>query len=100
LGYSGSAVFYTYIVASKRNGTLYTGSTDSITKRIYEHREKLRPGFTAKYGVSILVWYEPHDTRDAAFHRERQIKEWRRVWKLRLVEEQNPTWRDLYDELS
>ena len=84
-------MFYTYIVASKRNGTLYAGSTDSITKRTYEHREKPRPGFAAKYGVSILVWYEPHDTRDAAFGRERQIKEWRRVWKLSLIEEGNPT---------
>jgi putative endonuclease len=93
-------VFYTYIVASKRNGTLYTGSTDSIVRRAYEHREKLRPGFTARYGVSTLVWYEPHDTRDGAFRRERQIKEWRRVWKLRLIEEHNPTWRDLYDDLG
>jgi putative endonuclease len=92
-------VFYTYIVASKRNGTLYTGSTESIVKRAYEHREKLRTGFTAKYGVSLLVWFEAHDTREGAFRRERQIKEWRRVWKLRLIEESNPTWRDLYEDL-
>jgi len=93
-------VFYTYIVASQRNGTLYTGSTDDIRKRSYEHREKVRPGFTAKYGVSILVWYEQHESRESAFRRERQIKEWRRVWKLRLIEEDNPTWRDLYEELG
>jgi putative endonuclease len=93
-------VFYTYIVASQRNGTLYTGSTDDIRKRSYEHREKVRPGFTARYGVSRLVWYETHESREAAFRRERQIKEWRRVWKLRLIEEHNPTWRDLYEELS
>lgn len=92
-------MFYTYIVASKRNGTLYTGSTDSIARRAYEHREKVRRGFTAKYGVSLLVWYEPHDTREGAFRRERQIKEWRRTWKLRLIEEANPTWRDLYEDL-
>ncbi|HXA37985.1 MAG TPA: GIY-YIG nuclease family protein [Phenylobacterium sp.] len=92
-------MFYTYIVASKRNGTLYTGSTESIVKRAYEHREKLRTGFTAKYGVSLLVWFEAHDTREGAFRRERQIKEWRRVWKLRLIEESNPTWRDLYEDL-
>jgi len=88
-------VFYTYIVASRRNGTLYTGSTDNILKRAWEHREKVRPGFTAKYDVSILVWCEPHESREVAFRRERQIKEWRRSWKLRLIEERNPTWRDL-----
>ena len=93
-------MFYTYIVASKRNGTLYTGSTDSIVKRVWEHREKVRPGFTAKYGVSILVWCEPHESRETAFRRERQIKEWRRSWKLRLIEEHNPTWRDLYDDFG
>jgi putative endonuclease len=92
-------VFYTYIVASKRNGTLYTGSTDDIINRVTEHREKVRPGFTAKYGVSMLVWYEAHGSREAAFRRERQIKEWRRVWKLRLIEDHNPTWRDLYGDL-
>jgi putative endonuclease len=92
-------MFYTYIVASKRNGTIYTGHTDDIVRRIYEHREKMRRGFTAKYGVSVLVWYEPHETREGAFHRERQIKEWRRAWKLRLIEEKNPTWQDLYSEV-
>ena len=92
-------MFYVYVVASQRNGTLYTGSTDDIIKRIYEHREKLRKGFTAKYGVSILVWFEQHGSRETAFRRERQIKEWRRSWKLRLIEENNPTWRGLYEDL-
>jgi len=92
-------VFYTYIVASKRNGTLDPGSTDDIINRVTEHREKVRPGFTAKYGVSMLVWYEAHGSREDAFRRERQIKEWRRVWKLRLIEDHNPTWRDLYGDL-
>jgi putative endonuclease len=96
---SGLTVFYTYILASKRNGTLYTGSTDDIIKRVYEHREKVRRGFTARYGVATLVWYEQHASRETAFRRERQIKEWRRSWKLRLLEEHNPTWRDLYDDL-
>jgi putative endonuclease len=91
-------VFYTYILASKRNGTLYTGSTENLIKRIYEHREKVRPGFTARHGISLLVWFEPHDTRAGAFLQERQIKEWRRSWKLRLIEDRNPTWRDLYDD--
>ena len=92
-------MFYTYIVASKRNGTICTGSTDDIIKRVYEHREKVRRGFTAKYGVSSLVWYEQRGSRETAFRRERQIKEWRRSWKLRLIEQDNPTWRDLYEDL-
>ena len=92
-------MFYTYLMAGKRDGTLYAGSTDSIVTRGYEHREKVRPGFTSKYNISILVWYEEHDTRETAFRRERQIKEWRRSWKLRLIEENNPTWRDLDEDL-
>lgn len=93
-------MFYTYIVASRRNGTLYTGSTDNLFKRVYEHKEKLRDGFTRQYGVHMLVWFEPHETRAGAFQRERRIKEWRRSWKLRLIEERNPDWIDLYDQLS
>jgi putative endonuclease len=88
--------FYVYILASRRNGTLYIGSTDSLRRRVWEHREGLRPGFTAKYGVKMLVWYRVFDTRDEAFHRERQMKRWRREWKLALIEGSNPTWRDLY----
>jgi len=91
--------FFTYIVASRRNGTIYTGSTDDLAKRTGEHRDKIRQGFTAKYGVSILVWYEVHETRAAAFKRERQIKEWKRVWKLELIEKANPSWDDLFDTL-
>jgi predicted GIY-YIG superfamily endonuclease len=92
-------VFATYILASRRNGTLYVGCTDDLIRRIWEHKEKVRPGFTSKYGVTTLVWYEWHETREVAFRRERRIKEWRRSWKLRMIEEDNPTWRDLYDEL-
>jgi putative endonuclease len=91
--------FYTYILAGRRNGALYTGSTDDLLKRVVEHREKLRGGFTAKYGVSRLVWYELHGTRDEAFRRERQIKEWRRAWKLDLIERMNPGWDDLLPTL-
>ncbi len=91
--------FYTYILASRRNGTLYAGSTDDLIRRIAEHRDKLRPGFMRKYGVAMLVWYEVHETRDAAFRRERQIKEWKRVWKLELLERGNPGWRDLWPDL-
>lgn len=93
-------MFCTYIMASRRNGTLYTGSTDNLAKRVYEHRDAVRPGFTQKYGVRMLVWFEGHETRAGAFRRERQIKEWRRKWKLRLIEDQNPTWRDLNEELN
>ena len=93
-------MFYTYILASRRNGTLYTGSTDNLSKRVFEHKEKMRLGFTAKYDVHMLVWFEPFELRENAFRRERQIQEWRRAWKLRLIEENNPDWRDLYDDLN
>ena len=92
-------MFYTYILASRRNGTLYVGSTDGLVNRMVEHQEKVRQGFTARYGVTRLVWYEPHETREGAFRRERRIKEWRRSWKLMLIEAQNPTWRDLFEDL-
>ena len=91
--------FYVYIVASQRNGTLYIGSTDSLSKRAWEHREKVRPGFTAKYNVSNLVSYQAFDTRAGAFKRERQMKKWNRVWKLELIERFNPAWVDRSDEL-
>ncbi|HEX6859668.1 MAG TPA: GIY-YIG nuclease family protein [Caulobacteraceae bacterium] len=91
--------FYAYIMASGRNGTLYTGSTDNLAKRVYEHQDKVRGGFTAKYGVDRLVWFEQFETREGAFKRERQIKEWRRVWKLELIEKTNPWWRDLTETL-
>lgn len=93
--------FFTYIVASQRNGTLYTGSTDDVVTRAYQHRDKVRPGsFAARHGVTMLVWYEIHETREAAFRRERQIKKWNRLWKLRLIEEMNPGWHDLTDSLN
>ncbi|SPU42237.1 GIY-YIG nuclease family protein [Brevundimonas diminuta] len=92
-------MFYVYILASRPNGTLYTGSTDDLLKRVVEHREKLRGGFTAMYDVSRLVWYEVHDSREAAFVRERRIKEWRREWKLDLIERMNPAWADLFETL-
>ena len=92
--------FYVYIVASRRNGTIYTGMTDDLGKRIWEHKSKAIPGFTAKYGCDQLVWYEVHETRESAFMRERRIKEWRRSWKLELIEAANPTWTDLYETLN
>lgn len=88
-----------YILASKRNGTLYTGVTSNLAQRISQHRDGEVPGFTKKYGVHLLVYAEPHETMEAAIIRERQIKEWKRAWKLRLIESMNPEWRDLGDEL-
>jgi putative endonuclease len=89
-----------YILASQRNGTLYTGSTTDLSRRVWEHKNSLTPGFTSDYGVTMLVWYEGHDRVVDARHREYAIKRWRRAWKLRLVEEFNPEWRDLYFDLN
>ena len=91
--------FYVYIVASRRNGTLYIGMTDDLARRTWMHRVGALPGFTKTYGVKILVWYEVHETRESAFVRERQLKKWNRSWKVQLVEQMNPTWRDLWDDL-
>jgi putative endonuclease len=91
---------WTYILASGRNGTLYVGSTVDLSFRIYEHKEKLRRGFTTQYGVTVLVWYEGYPSIIEARHREYAIKKWHRAWKLALIEEMNPEWRDLYDELN
>jgi putative endonuclease len=91
--------FYVYLLASRRNGTLYVGMTDDLAKRIWMHRIGALPGFTKQYGVKMLVWYEQHETRESAFLRERQLKKWNRAWKPKLVEQMNPTWRDLYDDI-
>jgi putative endonuclease len=93
-------VFYVYILASRRNGTLYTGSTDDLRVRVEQHKAKKFSGFTAKYDVNQLVWFESHPSRDQAFRRERQIKEWRRLWKLQLIEARNPNWLDMFDDLD
>ncbi|HTX50142.1 MAG TPA: GIY-YIG nuclease family protein [Caulobacteraceae bacterium] len=92
-------MFYVYIMASQRNGTIYTGSTDDLGARVEQHKTKRFDGFTAKYGVNQLVWFESHPSRDQAFRRERRIKEWKRIWKLQLVESRNPNWVDLYPDL-
>lgn len=88
-----------YILASKRNGTLYTGVTSNVAKRIYEHKSGSVDGFTKKYHVHTLVWYECTENLEAAITREKQIKAWKRKWKLELIEKENPDWKDLYDEL-
>ena len=89
-----------YILASERNGTLYVGVTSNLVKRVWEHKNDLVQGFTKRYGVHTLVWYEGHETMASAIAREKAIKEWRRAWKLDLIEEGNPEWKDLYEELA
>lgn len=91
--------FYVYLLASDVRGTLYVGITSALAKRIWEHKNNAVPGFTAKYAVHRLVWYEVHDNAEAAIRREKQIKEWRRDWKINLIEHGNPHWMDLYEGL-
>jgi putative endonuclease len=91
--------FYVYILASKRNGTLYIGMTNDLIRRVGEHKSGAVEGFTKMYGVHRLVWYEPADTALIAITREKQLKKWNRAWKLRLIEAMNPDWQDLYDEI-
>lgn len=91
--------FYVYIMASKRNGTLYIGSTSDVIKRVWEHKNKVIDSFTAQYNVHVLVYYEVHETYAEAARREKRFKNWRRQWKLNLIETLNPEWRDLYEEI-
>ncbi|WP_156841823.1 GIY-YIG nuclease family protein [Novosphingobium aquimarinum] len=84
-----------YILASQPRGTLYVGVTSNLEGRLWQHREGVLPGFTDRYGVKLLVWYERHDTMETAILREKQIKNWRRQWKINLIEELNPRWGDL-----
>ena len=89
-----------YIMASRRNGTLYVGVTSDLLGRIYQHREGVTPGFASKYGVRRLVWFEQHATMEHAITREKQIKKWLRVWKLELIERDNLAWRDLAEDFG
>ncbi|OGT32855.1 MAG: hypothetical protein A3C44_04770 [Gammaproteobacteria bacterium RIFCSPHIGHO2_02_FULL_39_13] len=91
--------FCVYILASKRNGTLYVGVTSNLVQRIWQHKSGEISGFTQKYSVKILVYYEQHENSESAIHREKRIKEWERKQKLHLIETHNPTWRDLYDDI-
>jgi putative endonuclease len=88
-----------YILASQRNGTLYTGVTSDLIKRVWEHKNDQAEGFTKKYAVHLLVYFEQYEDMNAAITREKQIKKWNRAWKLRLIEEKNPNWKDLYETL-
>ena len=88
-----------YILASQRNGTLYTGVTSELSKRIWEHKDGATEGFTKRYGVHLLVYFELHSDMLSAIAREKQIKKWNRAWKIRLIEAMNPEWRDLWEEI-
>jgi putative endonuclease len=89
-----------YILASRRNGTIYIGVTSSLIQRAWQHREELADGFSKAYQVKRLVWYEIHATMESAILREKALKKWERAWKLRLIERMNPDWLDLYPTLS
>ncbi len=91
--------YFVYILASRKNGTLYVGVTNDLIKRIYEHKNNLVKGFTAKYNVHKLVYYEIHEDITQAIIREKQLKNWKRIWKLELIEKDNPNWEDLYNSL-
>lgn len=88
-----------YILANKPNGTLYIGVTSDLPQRIWQHRNDATDGFTSKYQVHRLVWHETHGTMESAITREKQLKNWKRLWKINLIEKTNPHWRDLYEEI-
>jgi putative endonuclease len=92
--------FWVYILANRRRGTLYVGVTNDLVRRAFEHREGLVPGFTKRYGIKMLVYYERHDTAAAAIQGEKNIKHWPREWKIDLILSINPDWRDLYDDIT
>jgi len=95
-----SKQYYVYILASKRNGTLYIGMTSNLIKRVWQHKNKFIPGFTEKYNVIELVYYEIHEDPINAIIREKQIKKWNRAWKISLIESDNPEWNDLSEALN
>ena len=89
-----------YMMASERNGTLYIGVTSDLIARVWQHKNNAVEGFTKKYEVHQLVWYEPHENMESAILREKVLKKWNRIWKLRLIEQFNPEWQDLYEQLT
>jgi putative endonuclease len=92
--------YYVYILASRKHGTLYIGVTNDLVRRVYEHRNKIVPGFTKQYNVTKLVWFEIYDDPTNAIAREKELKKWRRDWKINLIEKSNPGWVDLYDGIT
>jgi putative endonuclease len=87
------------MLTNQRNGRIYIGVTSDLIKRVWQHKNELAEGFTKKYQLHTLVWYEPHETMESAISREKSLKFWQRVWKVRLIEQLNPNWRDLYPEI-
>jgi putative endonuclease len=92
--------YWVYILASGLGGTIYIGVTNDLVRRTYEHREGVAAGFTERYGVHRLVYFEPHTDIEAAIRREKRLKRWNRAWKIRLIEKENPNWDDLYSKIS
>jgi putative endonuclease len=92
--------YWVYILASRLGGTLYTGVTNNLIRRVYEHRTVAVPGFAKKYRIHRLVYFEQHTDIEAAIHREKRLKKWKRSWKVRLIEELNPNWDDLYPQIA
>jgi putative endonuclease len=93
-------MYWVYILASRRHGTIYIGVTNDLVRRVFQHRNKLVKGFTSEHNVRYLVWFETHDDVGAAIAREKELKKWRREWKINLIEQDNPNWDDLYDEIT
>ena len=91
--------YFVYLLASKKNGTLYCGVTNDLARRVWQHRQESVDGFTSKYHVHRLVWFETHNDIGFAITREKQIKKWKRAWKTELIQHENPEWHDLYDSL-
>ena len=99
MNHNVAVMYYVYILASRKHGTLYVGFTRDLVRRVYEHKNDVVRGFTSRYGVHLLVWYECYDAPANAITREKQIKKWHRDWKVNLIERDNPSWDDLYSEL-
>ena len=92
--------FHVYMLASAPNGTLYIGVTSDLVKRVWQHKEGLADGFSKQYGIKTLVWFEPQGSAETAINREKQLKKWNRAWKIKLIEEKNPLWQDLYGAIT
>ena len=93
-------MYWVYILASAKHGTLYIGVTNDLVRRVYQHQNRITKGFTSQYKVHRLVWFETYDNPTSAIEREKEIKKWRREWKVNLIEHQNPNWDDLYDSIT
>ena len=93
-------MLYVYLLASRKQGTLYLGVTNDLARRIYQHKTKTLPGFTSRYDVNRLVWYECYDDPTNAIEREKELKKWRRAWKIDLIGKANPNWKDLYEDIA